>query len=175
MARSLVNGARFPSGRENPPSIRGRGQSNAAGRGFTLLELMITVAILAILASLGGIAFSAYHGKSQTTGAIQDIRTIQNAITSFLIIEGRLPADLAEVHCDTLRDPWGRPYQYTNFETEPKGKWRKDKFLVPINSTYDLWSMGPDGQSVAPLTAKFSRDDIIRANDGLFIGRASLY
>ncbi len=35
--------------------------------------------------------------------------------------------------------------------------------------------MGPDGKSVAPLTAKASRDDIVRANDGKFIGEASDY
>lgn len=50
---------------------------------------------------------------------------------------------------------------------------RKDHNLVPINTDYDLYSMGPDGQSVAPLTAKASRDDIIRGADGAFIGRAS--
>ena len=35
--------------------------------------------------------------------------------------------------------------------------------------------MGPDGQSVKPLTGLRSRDDIIRANDGAFIGKASTY
>ena len=52
---------------------------------------------------------------------------------------------------------------------------RKNRFMVPINSDYDLYSMGKDGQSVSPLTAKASRDDIIRANDGQFIGLASNY
>jgi general secretion pathway protein G len=52
---------------------------------------------------------------------------------------------------------------------------RKDRFLVPINSTYDLYSMGADGKSVLPLTAKHSHDDIIRANDGTYIGVAELY
>ena len=56
-----------------------------------------------------------------------------------------------------------------------KGKLRKDKFLVPLNSDYDLYSMGPDGKSVPPLTAKASRDDILRANDGEFFGPAHLY
>ncbi len=52
---------------------------------------------------------------------------------------------------------------------------RKDKFLVPINTDFDLYSMGEDGKSVPPLTAKASRDDIIRANDGGYIGPASGY
>ena len=52
---------------------------------------------------------------------------------------------------------------------------RKDRFLVPINSCYDLYSMGKDGQSVPPLTAKASWDDIVRANDGAFVGLAWQY
>jgi hypothetical protein len=52
---------------------------------------------------------------------------------------------------------------------------RKDHNLHPINTDFDLYSMGPDGQSEAALTAKASRDDIIRASDGAFIGKASNY
>jgi hypothetical protein len=44
---------------------------------------------------------------------------------------------------------------------------------VPINSECDLYSMGADRQTVAPLTAKASRDDVIMANDGAFFGLAS--
>jgi len=52
---------------------------------------------------------------------------------------------------------------------------RRDHNLVPINSDFDLYSMGPDGQSVKPLTGGVSRDDIVRANDGAFVGKASTY
>lgn len=55
------------------------------------------------------------------------------------------------------------------------GAMRKDRFLVPINTYFDLYSMGPDGMSAAPLTAAASRDDLIVANDGDYIGLASLY
>ena len=56
-----------------------------------------------------------------------------------------------------------------------KGKMRKDRFLVPINSDFDLYSMGKDGKSSPPLTASASRDDIIRANDGAYVGPAEGY
>lgn len=55
------------------------------------------------------------------------------------------------------------------------GQVRKDRNLVPINSNFDLYSMGQDGQSRPPLTARVSRDDIIYANDGAFIGLAEDY
>ena len=49
---------------------------------------------------------------------------------------------------------------------------RKDRFLVPINSDFDLYSMGADGETKATLQNKVSRDDIIRASDGGFYGIA---
>ena len=79
---------------------------------------------------------------------------------------------------DDMRDPWDNPYEYLNVQSNApgtKGKRRKDKNLVPINSDYDLYSCGPDGVSVPPLTAMASRDDIIRANNGAFVGVAADY
>ena len=35
--------------------------------------------------------------------------------------------------------------------------------------------MGPDGQSKAPLASPVSKDDIIRANDGGYMGIAELF
>jgi general secretion pathway protein G len=51
-----------------------------------------------------------------------------------------------------------------------QGTLRKDRNLVPINSDYDLYSLGPDGETRPPLTAGPSRDDIARAADGSFVG-----
>jgi len=53
------------------------------------------------------------------------------------------------------------------------GSVRKDRFLAPINTDFDLYSMGPDGDSKSQLNAKASRDDIIRAADGAYFGVAS--
>jgi general secretion pathway protein G len=87
-----------------------------------------------------------------------------------------LPDSLSDVGQGGARDPWGNPYRYTNLETlKGNGKARKNKNLVPINSDFDLYSMGKDGASASPLTAKASRDDIIRASDGRFVGLASDY
>jgi general secretion pathway protein G len=46
-------------------------------------------------------------------------------------------------------------------------------FLVPLNSDYDFYSMGKDGKSQAPFSAKASHDDLVRANDGEFVGLVS--
>ncbi|MFB3081339.1 MAG: hypothetical protein ACE1Y1_06150, partial [Nitrosomonadaceae bacterium] len=82
---------------------------------------------------------------------------------------------LTDVNMNLLLDPWSAPYEYLNLDGAPIGQVRKDQALVPINSDYDLFSKGPDGASTAPLTAANSRDDIVRANNGSFIGIASDY
>ena len=73
-------------------------------------------------------------------------------------------------------DPWGQPYRYLRIEGEGPGiiaNVRKDRNLVPVNSDFDLYSIGPDGQTRPPLVARPSRDDIVRAGNGSFIGAAS--
>jgi general secretion pathway protein G len=52
---------------------------------------------------------------------------------------------------------------------------RKDHLLAPVNADFDLYSMGKDGQSMVPFTAKASRDDIVRANNGGYVGLVSDY
>jgi general secretion pathway protein G len=47
--------------------------------------------------------------------------------------------------------------------------------LVPLNSDYDLFSRGPDGITSDVLEDPASRDDVIRADNGSFIGRAAQF
>lgn len=144
--------------------------------GFTLIELVLALAILGVL---GSMAVSHYKGKMDTmkiTQAKDDIKRIEVLIELFYTDHRDYPSSLHDVALGTMLDPWGNPYQYLVI---PKGKEkgpsavRKDKSLHPINSDYDLYSMGEDGQSIAALTAKASHDDIIRARNGQFVGPAS--
>jgi general secretion pathway protein G len=50
-----------------------------------------------------------------------------------------------------------------------------DRRLVPINQDFDLYSMGRDGKTAAPLTASASLDDVVRGKSGGFIGLATGY
>jgi general secretion pathway protein G len=49
---------------------------------------------------------------------------------------------------------------------------RRDHKLSPLNSDFDLYSVGRDQQTAASLADSRSRDDIVRARDGGFIGTA---
>jgi general secretion pathway protein G len=144
--------------------------------GFSLVEVMLVLAILGTLAAISLPVYTAALQRARIARAIGDIKAIDTDLRIQQVLKGKLPTTLAEIGRERLRDPWGNAYQYLNFESaKGKGAMRKDRFLVPINSDFDLYSMGPDGKTVPPLNAKVSRDDIVRANDGGFVGLASEY
>jgi general secretion pathway protein G len=145
--------------------------------GFTLLETLCAAALIALLAA---IALPTYRGVLER----QKIQQCANDLMKISVMIERfrnensfgLPDSLGELAGEIPQDPWGNAYQYLNFSSGApgiKGKIRKDHNLHPLNSEFDLYSKGPDGSSVAPLTAKASRDDVIWARDGAFVGKAS--
>ncbi len=143
--------------------------------GFTLIELMTAVAIIATLAAIATINILGYRERAKVAVAITDLKAFDRAILIYVLENGSLPTSLQQAGLGNPVDPWGNPYVYAPVDSVPKGKLRKDKSLVPINTDYDLYSKGADGTSVAPLTAKASQDDIVRANNGAFIGIAKNY
>jgi len=137
---------------------------------------MLGVAILGILIAIAVPAYPSYQDRVRTFKAVADIKSIEALVLTYKAEERAPPLNLGQVGVAGMRDPWGNPYQYTNLEDiNGNGKARKNKNLVPINSDFDLWSNGKDGASQSPLTAQVSRDDIVRANDGRFVGLASEY
>jgi len=145
--------------------------------GFTLLELLVAMAVIAILAALAQPAYTQYMIKASNDRAMAEINELQPSITAYYQNNDQYPENLSDLgEIGRMTDPWGQQYQYLKIEgssAKGKGDFRKDRFLNPLNSDYDLYSMGPDGQSQKPLTAKQSRDDIVLASNGRFIGLAS--
>ena len=168
--------------------------------GFTLIEISVVVAIIGILASLAGVRYLGYVEKARVARAIAELRQIASSLDAEEI-DGFLPESLMAIDINTL-DPWKNPYRYLRIEgglppgisdasgnnlppvAAPPGGGggppaialaRKDRFLVPINSDFDLYSAGPDGETKAPLQSKVSRDDVIRASDGGYYGIAENY
>lgn len=145
-------------------------------RGYTLLEILVTVALVGILSAIALPNYQSVLEKQKVSQAVRDLTEISMKLQSYHTLHFAFPQSLADIGYAPLpNDPWGSEYQYLNFDSLAKGaksKIRKDHNLHPLNTSMDLYSMGPDGKSVAPLTAKASRDDIIWARDGGFVGVA---
>lgn len=144
--------------------------------GFTLVELAILVLLVAVLAQLAMTAFQSYTERVNVGNAARDIASLGVEITQYANDRQRLPDSLADIGRAGMKDPWGNAYQYLNHANRKgNGRMRKDKNIVPINSDFDLYSMGKDGATQDTLTAPVSRDDIVRANNGRFVGLAADY
>ena len=122
----------------------------AAERGFTLLELLVVLAILGLLAAIIGPQVIRYLGSSRSQTAHVQARNVEAALELFKLDAGRYPTPdeglgalikapptdpawngpyLADP--SALNDPWGKPYL----------------FKTPgDHSEVDVWSYGSDGQ-----------------------------
>ncbi len=150
----------------------------ARAKGFQLVELLLAIAIIGVLASIAYPSYVQYRDRANNAAAMTDIAIIAEAIERFYIQNQCFPDSLAETGMGGVLDPWGLPYRYLRISggaIHGNAGLRKDKSLVPVNSDYDLYSMGKDGASLPPFTAKASHDDIVRANNGRYIGLASGY
>lgn len=144
--------------------------------GFTLVELILAVAIIGVLAAIAIPAYQDYTEKARVFQAVTDISTMASKITHYYDDARAYPDSLADVGLAGQLDPWGRPYAYLNLAGKKgNGGARRDKNLNPLNSDFDLYTVGKDGKTKLPITQKDSLDDVIRANDGHFTDLASKY
>jgi len=143
--------------------------------GFSILELLVVVAMILTIAAIAMPAYMKAVHRARAVKAIGDLKAIAVEI-DLATANGLLPLDLAAIGMDGLRDPWGNAYVYVRLDgRRTRGRARKDKNLVPINSDYDLYSVGRDGITASALTSEPSWDDVVRGNDGGFYGLATDY
>jgi general secretion pathway protein G len=125
----------------------------ALTRGFTLLEILVVLAIIGLVAGLAIAHVNGIHRDAQIRTADLFVRVgVKAPLFAYKMALGDFPstadglAALATppaqraaewrgpyVESANLRDPWGQPYHYAN-----PGKHNK--------TGYDLWSNGPDQQ-----------------------------
>jgi len=115
-------------------------------RGFTLVELLL---VLVILALIGGLVLPGIIGKAEgakVKAAGSQINRLAMAVESYYLDTGVTPDNLEElvtesgdvpgwngpyVKASSLKDPWGREYVYTQ-----PGE----------HGDFDIYSLGADGQ-----------------------------
>jgi general secretion pathway protein G len=121
-----------------------------AVEGFTLIEMLVVLGIIALLATLVGPQVIRYLSKAKTDTAEAQIKNLESAIELHFLDTGHYPAanpGLASLlsappnltgwngpylrNREALTDPWGRSYVY----------------VVPgDHGEYDLYSYGLDGE-----------------------------
>jgi general secretion pathway protein G len=142
--------------------------------GYTLLEILVIVAILGILASIAIVIYQDYKTKAKNSAAIAQVGNLQGALVNYRAENGTYPDDLSQIRGGGQLDPWQRPFEYVKIEGADKNDWhgacRRDRNLNPLNTDFDLYSMGADGQTAKQVNNKASLDDILRANNGSFVG-----
>ncbi len=152
--RSTNPAASLPQATKRAPVVtfrQGLRRRAAEARGFTLIEIMVVVVILAILAALIVPRVMSRPDEARVIAAQQDIRTLSQALKLYRLDNLRYPTTeqglAALVKPPTIpplapnwktggylermpRDPWGNPYQY----------------LSPgLHGEIDIFSFGADG------------------------------
>lgn len=120
--------------------------------GFSLIELMVVIVIIAILA--GGAVFI-YRGATddaRVTQAMSDIKQMAQNISTYQVKTGLIPRTLEEVEAELKlviprKDPWGNDYDYQpgddGFSIVSKGKNATD-------DSDDVWYDSSRGKIIKP-------------------------
>ena len=132
-----------------------RNARRAAQRGFTLVEILIVLAILVVMISLVVPKFLGSKKKADVQNARVQIGALREMLRAYYVDMNTFPtteqglAALVEKPADSEaaqnwagpyidgelpKDPWGHEYQYQYPPTHSR------------SDTPDIWSMGPDGE-----------------------------
>ncbi len=132
-----------------------RTNRNRRRSGFTLLEILVVVAIIALLAAFVVPSLIGVQSKQEiklTQTAVSSAGPISMAVDTFRLDVGRYPKELAELSNKPDDEEEGKKWNgpYIKDPTKLKDAWSREiKYECPgkVNETsYDLWSTGPNGQ-----------------------------
>jgi general secretion pathway protein G len=117
-------------------------------RGFTLLELLVVVAIIGLLVAYVGPRYLSQIGKSETAAARAQIEALAKALDAFRLDTGHYPS--AAQGLGALRErpsgeaKWNGPYLQKDVPTDPWGK--HYVYRMPgAKGDFEVVSYGRDG------------------------------
>lgn len=133
-------------------NTRTRNISRTSPRGFSLIELLLVLVILATLTAIIAPRFTSRSKQARITAAKTDISRLELLLDSFEVDTGRLPTTDEGLQA-LLEEPsnvtnWQGPY--LKKDALPKDPWGNEYiYTYPgknNTSSYDLASYGPDGK-----------------------------
>ena len=128
-------------------SVRGNKQ-----RGFTLLEIMVVVAILGVLVSIVAPNVLGNKEKADHQKVISDIVALENALDMYRLDNNHYPTTdqgLEALVTKPSGSPEPRSYRNNGYVRRlPQDPWGNDYYLVSPGeyAPVDIFSAGPDGQ-----------------------------
>lgn len=135
-------------------------------RGFTLIELMIVIAIILALGGLVSVAVFARRDQAKADLVRSDLNTIKQALKLFRLDYERWPSDtegLRVLWDKAALDPESDTAKWRGYleEPMPSDKWGHEWGYLPeseeVEGMYDLWSNGPDGEEGTEDDVKLDR------------------
>ncbi len=146
-------------------------------RGFTLVELLMVIAIIGVLSLMAIPSYSRLSNLAKNSRCKSEIRTVEKSIIAYNLDHGSFPpTGNLSLATTTLKDPWGRDYQYYNIQTGGVGgpyvEWDGS---TTINHDFDIYTMGINGLGTHNLNDPDCNDDIIRAADGIIVEEVKDY
>ena len=90
-------------------------------QGFTLLEVIITAAIVSIVSMISVSAYTDYIETSKNSQAALQIKALSLLIDDYALEYGKYPQSLKDIDNENLKDPWGNTYIYLNLKAENGG------------------------------------------------------
>ncbi len=112
--------------------------------GFTLIEILVVMAIIAMLAVMVAPNILNQQAGAQRDAAISQISSLQAALDMYRLDTGEYPDGLEGlVENDTGRASWNGPYLRGTVPADP---WGNDYVYNSGGRDFTLISFGPDGE-----------------------------